>query len=131
MMAQRTLLLLCYLVCNRTRWMVEQPSSSCSRKFKHLAWVPGPYPAGDVYAVHGHMGAFGSRTKKPTYWLGDAAFLPTMKQSIEGMSFASDLVTYREDGRVDGNTMRISQSQMYTQDAQAINIPARIIYIIS
>ena len=73
MMIQRMLLVWAFCVAMRVRWMNGQPGSSCLRFMRrHLQWIPSPYPGGEIRTIHGFMGSFNARTKKASYWTGDA-----------------------------------------------------------
>ena len=118
MMVQRMALVWCFLIACRVRFINEQPGSSCLRFMKSiLDWLPASCPSGEKYELcFGSMGAFGSRTVKPSYWIGDAEFTANMKQDFDKHLFAkTDWVHVRSDGRVTGNVPKIRETEHYTE----------------
>ena len=119
---QRSILVACVMVCARVRWLLEQPGSSCLRNIEMLNFIPAPYPAPHSIApirktIHGFMGPYGARTRKPTYWIGDTWFMDDMKVPMVASHYQpTDLVVHRADGRVDGVPSKVKATEAYPQD---------------
>ena len=117
-MIQRSIWLIAFMVCAGVRWLVEQPQSSVLRRIPMFEWIPARYDGGERRLVHGFMGAFGSKTRKPTYWLGDADLISTLDKPLDVSRFQdpTGTVTRLPDGRVTGNVKAIKATQTYTED---------------
>ena len=117
MMIQRMLLIWAFCVALRVRWLTEQPGSSCLRFMRsNFQWIPSPYPQGEIRTIHGFMGSFNSRTKKASYWIGDAEFLETMQQPLPPDKFRrTDVrVLPAKLVRFSGQVDKIRDSEHYT-----------------
>ncbi len=116
-MIQRTFMLLCFLVCARVRWVLEQPGSSILRRIPLLQFIPTRWPdRSKQQEVHGHMGPYGAKTRKPTYWLGDAELMPTLKRPLRTADYEpTNLVTINETGGVTGRPDLVRDSERYAK----------------